>query len=221
MRQYEIENLSVTYGRGNSKICAVNNVNFTINKGEIVAITGKSGAGKSTLLNVLGGLEKSTSGKVFFNKVDITDYSESELSKIRLNSIGTVFQGCYLVSTMTVQDNIILPAIAACGSIDKMFLTELAKKLNIVDRLEHMPSQLSGGEKQRVAIARALINRPEVILADEPTGNLDSINSCKVFELLINCAKEYNSTLIYVIHDEDKAKLSNRKLFMKDGFVIE
>lgn len=221
MTQYEIKNLSVIYGKNDSIVYAVKNANFSISKGEIVAITGKSGAGKSTLLNVLGGLEKPSDGRIFFNNEDITDYSESKLSKIRLNNIGTVFQGCYLVSTMTVQDNIVLPSIAAYGSVDNSFMLELIKKLGIKDRLEHMPSQLSGGEKQRVAIARALINRPDVILADEPTGNLDSVNSYNVFELLINCAKEYNSTLIYVTHDEDKAKLSNRKLIMKDGIIFE
>lgn len=221
MTQYEIKNLSVIYGKNDSIVYAVKNADLSISKGEILSIVGKSGAGKSTLLNVLGGLEKPSSGKILFNGMDITDYPESKLSKMRLNCIGTVFQGCYLVSTMTVYDNIILPAIAAHGSVDKLFLSELIGKLGIKERLEHMPSQLSGGEKQRVAIARALINRPDVILADEPTGNLDSVNSCNVFELLINCAKEYNSTLIYVTHDEDKAKLSTRKLIMKDGIIFE
>ncbi len=221
MLQYSIKNLCVRYGNKENEIYAVKNVNFDINKGDIVSIIGKSGAGKSTILNVLGGLEKPTSGKVFFNGVEITNFSQKQLSALRLKSIGTVFQGCYLVSTMTVRDNIWLPSIAASNAVDMNYFNEIVARLDIGERLNHMPNQLSGGEKQRVAIARALINKPEVILADEPTGNLDSLNSSNVFNLLIDCASEYKSTLIYVTHDKEKSNLSNRKLVMKDGMIYE
>ncbi len=221
MCQYLIENLTVIYGKGDAAVRAVNNVNIKIHKGEVLAIVGKSGAGKSTILNVLGGLEKCTSGRVLFDGRDMSEYSERKLSDLRLNRIGTVFQGCYLVSTLNVRDNILLPAIASKGQADREYFDELVRRLDISDRLTHMPSQLSGGEKQRVAIARALINKPDVILADEPTGNLDSINGCNVFELLLDCSRECGSTLVYVTHDEEKAELADRKIVMKDGVVIE
>lgn len=221
MCQYEIKDLKVVYGKADSAVEAVKDISLNIERGEIVSIVGKSGAGKSTVLNVMGGIERPTSGSVVFNGEDIGKLSEKKLSEIRLKQIGTVYQGCYLVSTLTVRDNICLPSVCAYNKFDKEWLNELTEKLGISERLTHMPNQLSGGEKQRVAIARALMNRPEVILADEPTGNLDSVNGKSVFELLISCAKEYGNSLIYVTHDDEKALLADRKYVMKDGAFVE
>ena len=221
MLLYSLKKVSLIYGKDNNQVCAVNNVSLQIESGAIVSIVGKSGAGKSSLLNLLGGLERPTSGELIFNKENIANYSERNLSRFRLENIGTVFQGCYLVSTMTVKDNILLPSIAASGKADEAYYNSLIERLNISNRQNHLPSQLSGGEKQRVAIARALMNKPKVILADEPTGNLDSVNSNNVFELLISCSKEAKSTLIYVTHDEKMAALAQQIIHIKDGKIDE
>lgn len=221
MLLYSLKKVSLIYGKDNNQVCAVNNVSLQIESGAIVSIVGKSGAGKSSLLNLLGGLERPTSGELIFNKENIANYSERNLSRFRLENIGTVFQGCYLVSTMTVKDNILLPSIAASGKADEAYYNSLIERLSISNRQNHLPSQLSGGEKQRVAIARALMNKPKVILADEPTGNLDSVNSNNVFELLISCSKEAKSTLIYVTHDEKMAALAQQIIHIKDGKIDE
>lgn len=200
---------------------AVDDVSFTVQKGDIICIAGNSGAGKSTLLNVIGGLVKATTGEILFGRDNLSEWTEKQLSEYRLKEVGMVFQGCYMISSMNVRDNILLPAIAIKRRVDQKYYDYVIEKLDISDKLDDMPAVLSGGEKQRVAIARALINRPVVILADEPTGNLDSHNSEVVFNLLIECAKETHSSLLYVTHDKSKEALADRRLMMIDGKVYE
>ena len=221
VKLYELQDINVTYGTEDTKVEALKDVNINIHQGEIISIVGPSGAGKTTLLNVLSGLEKTTSGKLFYQEIDISTLKQKELSRLRLQNFGFVFQGFYLISTMTVRDNIWLPAIADKAQVDEELFEEIINDLDLKDRLNHLPNQLSGGEKQRVAIARALMNKPSVIFADEPTGNLDSINGEKVFELLFKSAKKYKQTLIYVTHDVTKSKLAEKNLFIKDGVLIE
>lgn len=211
----------MTYGSGECEVEAIHNISVKIEKGEIISIIGSSGAGKSTLLNVLSGLEKPTSGCVIYNGDDLFTFNQSVLAKLRMKNFGFIFQGFHLIPTMTVRDNIWLPSIMEKGRVDLDFFEELISDLNLQERLQHVPSQLSGGEKQRVAIARALINKPEVIFADEPTGNLDSINGKKVFDLLFHCVEKYKQTLIYVTHDIEKSEMAERILHIKDGVLIE
>ena len=221
MKLYELQNINVTYGGGDLKVQALKDITISINHGEIISIVGPSGAGKTTLLNVLSGLEKTSSGKIHYQGRDMSLLGQKKLAKLRLQNFGFVFQGFYLISTMTVRDNIWLPTIADNKDVDMDLFEEIITDLELKDRINHLPNQLSGGEKQRVAIARSLINKPSVIFADEPTGNLDSLNGEKVFELLFKCAKKYKQTLIYVTHDTNKSKLAERYLHIKDGVLVE
>lgn len=220
VKLYELERVNVTYNSGESKVQAIRDISLAINPGEIISIIGPSGAGKSTLLNVLSGLEKFSDGKVYYKGIDMSKLNQKKLAELRLQNFGYVFQGFYLIATMTVQDNIWLPAIVDKGNVDLQLYEEIIADLSLSDRIKHLPNQLSGGEKQRVAIARALINKPSVIFADEPTGNLDSVNGEKVFELLFRCAKKYKQTLIFVTHDAEKSKLAERSFLIKDGVLI-
>lgn len=170
---------------------------------------------------MLSGLERATHGKVTYQGIEMSALNQRKLAKLRLQNFGFVFQGFYLIPTMTVRDNIWLPAIVDKGKVEVGLFEEIISDLNLGNRIKHLPNQLSGGEKQRVAIARALMNKPKVIFADEPTGNLDSVNGEKVFELLFKCAKKYKQTLIYVTHDKDKAKLAERSLLIKDGVLVD
>lgn len=218
---YELKHINVTYGREDTKVEAIKDISVNISHGVIISIVGPSGAGKTTLLNVLSGLEKISSGKILYQGIDMSTLNQKELANLRLQNFGFVFQGFYLVSTMSVRDNIWLPAIADKANVDDELFEEIILDLNLKDRINHLPNQLSGGEKQRVAIARALINKPSVIFADEPTGNLDSLNGEKVFDLLFKCAKKYKQTLIYVTHDVNKSKVAEKSLFIKDGVLVE
>lgn len=218
---YELKHINVTYGREDTKVEAIKDISINISHGVIISIVGPSGAGKTTLLNVLSGLEKISSGKILYQGIDMSTLNQKELANLRLQNFGFVFQGFYLVSTMSVRDNIWLPAIADKANVDDELFEEIILDLNLKDRINHLPNQLSGGEKQRVAIARALINKPSVIFADEPTGNLDSLNGEKVFDLLFKCAKKYKQTLIYVTHDVNKSKVAEKSLFIKDGVLVE
>lgn len=217
----ELKNVSVKYGTGDSAVFALKEVNLKIEKGDIISIIGPSGAGKSTLLSVLGGLEKPTSGEYLYDNVDYYSLSQKEMSKKRLVHFGFVFQAFYLISSLTVKDNILLPVVADKKEIDNDLFDELVNTLGIKDRLMHYPNELSGGEKQRTAIARALINKPTVLYADEPTGNLDSRNGETVFRMLIDMAKKNNQTLIYVTHDMSKANLADKTYTIKDGILNE
>lgn len=217
---FELKNVSVIYG-GQNKVKALSDLSLTIHTGEQIAIVGPSGAGKSTLLSVLSGLEKVTDGNVVFRGESLYKMKEKALSDVRLKNFGFVFQAFHLISNMVVYDNIVLPAMTAYGSVDKEWFDYLVEELQIKERLSHKPNQLSGGEKQRVAIARALINKPDVLFADEPSGNLDTKNGNAVFDLLFHYVRKNNKTLIYVTHDMEKADLAERQIIIKDGVICK
>jgi lipoprotein-releasing system ATP-binding protein len=197
-------------------------INLNIKKGEIVSIVGASGAGKTTLLQILGSLSKSNSGNITINSIDINKLSDRKLSEFRNQNLGFIFQFHHLLPEFTALENICIPAFIAKKSKKEAFkkAEELLKYLGLSDRKDHKPSELSGGEQQRVAIARALINNPAVILADEPTGNLDSENSNELFELFLDLRNRFNHTFILVTHDENLANKCDRKLVIKDGVII-
>lgn len=217
---FELKNVSVIYG-GESQVKALSNVSLDVHTGEQIAIVGPSGAGKSTLMSVLSGLENVTNGEVLFKGTSLYKMKEKKLSDVRLKNFGFVFQAFHLISNIIVYDNIVLPAMTAYGSVDKEWFDYLVEELQIKSRLAHKPNQLSGGERQRVAIARALINKPDVLFADEPSGNLDTKNGEAVFELLFNYARKNRKTLIYVTHDMEKADLAQRKIVIKDGVICK
>ena len=212
------QNLTKTYGKGEGKVTALAGVDITIKDGEMVAIIGKSGSGKSTLLNLLGGLDKATEGKVFYDDKDLSTMNDSKLSEFRLKNIGFVFQFFDLIPELTAEENVMFPAKLA----KKKETTEsdLYNALDINDRVKHYPSELSGGQQQRAAIARALINDPDVILCDEPTGNLDKKSGEEVMNLLKKLNQEQNKTVIIVTHDSDIALQCNRIIEISDGKVI-
>ena len=211
------ENLTRTYGKGDGKVTALAGVDITIKDGEMVAIIGKSGSGKSTLLNLLGGLDKATEGKVFYNDKDLSTMNDTKLSEFRLKNIGFVFQFFDLIPELTAEENVLFPAKLA----KKKETTEsdLYTALDITDRVKHYPSELSGGQQQRAAIARALINDPDVILCDEPTGNLDKASGEEVMNLLKRLNQEQNKTVIIVTHDSEIAQQCGRVIEISDGKV--
>lgn len=211
------ENLSKVYKVGDTTITAVDNINMEIKSGSYVSIMGASGSGKSTLLHLLGGLDKPTSGKVFLGDNDISQLNDRLLSKIRCNEIGFVFQKFYLINEMTIRENIIAPVLIAGNKPDEDYIDEICYVLGIEDRLSHMPLQLSGGQQQRVAIARALANNPEIILCDEPTGNLDKQNSKEVVKLLSAINDKYNKTIVVVTHDPYVGESASVLYHMEDG----
>jgi len=209
------------YKQGTSIITALNNCSISIEEGEFVAVTGPSGSGKSTLLNLCGGLDKADSGAVYIDGVELGSKSSEELADIRRRVIGFVFQSYQLMPIFTAYENIILPSLLDRRKVDKEYLLELAEDLKIRDRLYHFPSQLSGGQQQRVAIARALINKPKIILADEPTGNLDKESAMMVIDLLIASAKKYKRTLVVVTHEPFIADMADRVYQVDNGYVTE
>ena len=211
------ENLTRTYGKGDGKVTALAGVDITINDGEMVAIIGKSGSGKSTLLNLLGGLDKATEGKVFYNDTDLSTLNDTKLSEFRLKNIGFVFQFFDLIPELTAEENVIFPAKLAKKK--ETSEGELYTALDINDRVKHYPSEMSGGQQQRAAIARALINDPDVILCDEPTGNLDKASGEEVMTLLKRLNKEQNKTVIIVTHDSEIASQCARTIEISDGKV--
>ncbi|MCT4598938.1 MAG: ABC transporter ATP-binding protein [Vallitalea sp.] len=200
---------------------AVDNVNLSINKGEFIAIIGASGSGKTTLLNLLGGLEKPSEGKVIINQTDMFNMNENKRTIFRRRNIGFIFQSFNLVPIINTWENIILPIELDGRKVDESYVNKLMKTLKLENRKEHLPNALSGGQKQRVAIARALASNPSIILADEPTGNLDSENSEEVVHLLKKTIKEYNQTLILITHDEKIAQEADRIIKIKDGQIVE
>ncbi|VIF87793.1 ABC transporter ATP-binding protein [Clostridioides difficile] len=213
--------VSKTYGSNNNKVIALNNVNLEINSGEFVSIIGPSGSGKSTLLHILSGLDNPTSGQVLLDDKDIYKYSEKELSALRRKSFGFVFQQFNLLPVLTASENISMPVLLDKKQPDKDYLNEISSLLGIADRLNHLPHELSGGQQQRVAIARALIAKPDVIFADEPTGNLDSKSGSEVMNLLIKTSKQFGKTLVVITHDDRIAKLADRKISIIDGVLME
>lgn len=213
------ENLCKTYGTGEGAVNALCNVDLTIEDGEFVAIVGKSGSGKSTLLNLLGGLDSVTSGRVLYNDVDITKFGEPALADFRLHKIGFVFQFYDLLPELTAEENIMLPAqLAKNKSAD---ISALVERLGLTDRMKHYPSQLSGGQQQRAAIARALINNPDVLLCDEPTGNLDQKTGDDVMELLLQLNKTEKRTIVIVTHNPEIAARCERTIEISDGVLVK
>lgn len=215
------EGLCKTYGTGSNKVEAVKDANIVIEKGEFAAIIGKSGSGKSTLLYMLGGLDNPTSGTVFIKNKNIFSLKEEKLAIFRRQSIGFVFQAYNLVSSINVWENIVLPMGLDGKKIDDTFISDIVKTLGLSDKLTSLPNTLSGGQQQRVAIARALASKPDIILADEPTGNLDSKTSDEVIGLLKMSAKKYGQTLVIITHDEDIAQMADRVLLIEDGKVVK
>lgn len=219
MEILKVENLTKSYGKGEAKVDAIKNINLSINKGEFVAIVGPSGSGKSTLLHLLGGVDKPTSGKVYINDVDIYNLKEKDLSIFRRRNVGLIYQFYNLIPVLSVKENILLPAELDNRKIDKDYLDDLLKTLGLKERANHLPNELSGGQQQRTSIGRALINRPSIVLADEPTGNLDSKNSKEVLELLKLSVRKYNQTLIMITHDPSIALQADRVITIEDGTI--
>ncbi|CEN79528.1 ABC transporter ATP-binding protein [Paraclostridium sordellii] len=215
----ETINLSKTYGSKESKVNALDNININIEKGEFVAIIGPSGSGKSTLLHLLGGLERLSGGSIKVNEKDISKLKDKELAEYRRKEVGFVFQQYNLIPVLNVEENIELPLMLGNDDIDEIYISELIDILGLKERKKHLPSQLSGGQQQRVAIGRSLSTKPSIILADEPTGNLDSKTTEEVMELLKKSIKKYNQTLIVITHDQNIAKKADRIINIVDGHI--
>ena len=216
----EVRNLTKKYGKGDAEVIALNNVNFQVEKGEFVAIVGSSGSGKSTLMHLLGGVDRPDSGSVFVDGNNIYDLNESELAIFRRRNIGIVYQFYNLIPTLTADENIQLPCLLDNRKVDKKRLAEILTTIGLTKRKNHLPSELSGGQQQRVSIGRSLINDPALILADEPTGNLDSHSSKEIMDLLKLANKQYNQTLIIITHDEKIALQADRIITIGDGQII-
>ena len=213
------DKISKTYGKGETKIHALKPVDIEFRGGEFVAVTGPSGSGKSTLLHLLGTLDKPDSGKIYLAGDDITKYDDERLSIVRRRSMGFVFQFFNLIPVLTAYENIVLPVILDGRQIDKVYVNEIIKTLGLNNRLSHLPGALSGGQQQRVAIARALANKPSIVFADEPTGNLDSESGLQVLNLLIESVKKFNQTLVMITHDISIAQRADRILTIEDGRI--
>lgn len=214
-----VENLCKVYGKGDTAVRALDNVSFTIQKGDFVAIVGPSGSGKSTLLHILGGVDTPSSGKVYIDNTDVYSLSETNLAIFRRRQIGLIYQFFNLVPVLNVEENITLPLLLDGRKVDKAFLNDLTGTLGLRERLRHLPNQLSGGQQQRVSIGRALINNPALVLADEPTGNLDSKNSAEILDLLKLYNRQHNQTLIVITHDEKIALQADRVISIEDGRI--
>ncbi len=221
MKLLEVSKISKTYGSGEAAVHALKNVSFSVSKGEYVAIVGESGSGKSTLLNMIGALDVPTSGKVWIDGKDTFAMQERKLTIFRRRNIGFIFQAFNLIPELTVEQNMIFPVLLDYQKPDREYLEELLGALNLKERRNHLPSQLSGGQQQRVAIGRALITRPALILADEPTGNLDTRNSNEVIALLQAASKKYEQTIIMITHNRMIAQAADRVLEVSDGVLTD
>lgn len=221
MEILKIENLSKVYGKGETTVKALDNVSFSVKKGEFVAIIGPSGSGKSTLLHLLGGVDRPTSGKVFVDNTDIYQLNETQLAIFRRRQIGLIYQFYNLIPILTVEENITLPMLLDGHKVDSKHFNDIVSILGLRERLNHLPNQLSGGQQQRVSIGRALISNPALMLADEPTGNLDSKNSKEIVDLLKMFNKTYNQTLIVITHDERIALQADRVISIEDGRIAK
>ena len=221
MNLLEVNNICKTYGSGETAVHALKKVSFSVPKGEYVAIVGESGSGKSTLLNMIGALDTPTSGKVTIGGKEIFSMNDSKLTVFRRRNIGFIFQAFNLAPELTVEQNIIFPVLLDYQKPDKKYLEELLTVLNLKERRNHLPSQLSGGQQQRVAIGRALITRPSLILADEPTGNLDTQNSSEVITLLKEASRKYEQTIIMITHNRSIAQSADRILQVSDGVLTD
>ena len=220
MNILSVKNLSKIYGDENNHVIALDNVSFDVEIGEFIAIIGASGSGKSTLFHQIGGVDHPSSGKVIINNTDIYTLNENDLAIFRRNEIGLIYQFYNLIPVLNVKENITLPLQLAHQKVDQKRFNTLIEQLGLSNRLKHLPNQLSGGQQQRVSIARALINQPSLVLADEPTGNLDSKNSDEIIRLLKEANEKYHQTIIIITHDNNIAKLANRVITIKDGKII-
>ena len=220
MEFLRVENLRKTYGTGENQVHALDGVSFSVNKGEFIAIIGPSGSGKSTLLHILGGVDKPTSGKVYMNGNDVYAQNDEQLAIFRRREVGLIYQFYNLIPVLNVVENITLPVLMDGQKVYEARLNELLTTLKLNGRENHLPNQLSGGQQQRASIGRALMNAPAVVLADEPTGNLDSKNSQEILELLKLSNQKYNQTLIVITHDEDIALQADRIIAIEDGKIV-
>ena len=221
MNILKTSNLKKYYGNGENLVKAIDNDNIDIKEGEFVAIVGKSGSGRSTLLHIMGGLDNPTEGKVYINDKDIFSLKEEKLAIFRRRNIGFIFQNFNLIPSLNVWENITLPVGLDGKEINKPFVTDIINSLGLESKVDALPNTLSGGQQQRVAIARALVARPAIILADEPTGNLDSKTSDEVMSLLKTMIKKYNQTLVMITHDETIAQMADRVIYIEDGKVVK
>jgi putative ABC transport system ATP-binding protein len=221
MNLLEVKSICKTYGTGEIAVQALKDVSFSVPKGEFVAVVGESGSGKSTLLNVIGAIDTPTAGKIFIDGRDIFALPDSKRTVFRRRNIGFIFQSFNLIPELDVEQNIIFPVLLDYQKPDLAYLEDLLTVLNLKDRRHHLPSQLSGGQQQRVAIGRALFTRPALILADEPTGNLDSQNSSEVISLLKKASKQYEQTIIMITHNRTISQLADRVLQVSDGVISD
>ena len=221
MEILKVENLTKIYGEGNNKVVALDNVSFTVEKGEFLAIVGASGSGKSTLLHLLGGVDKPTKGKVYVDGKDIYELSDDNLAIFRRREVGLIYQFYNLIPILNVEENITLPLELDNRKIDQEDLKQVINNLGLSKRKKHLPNELSGGQQQRVSIGRAIITHPTIILADEPTGNLDSKSSDEIVELLRKTNKEYKQTIIMITHNMEIAKMADRIIEIEDGHIVK
>lgn len=219
MEILRVENLTKVYGEGETQVKALNNVSFSVNEGEFVAIIGPSGSGKSTMLHMIGGVDRPTSGSVTIKNTNLYDLSETKLAIFRRREIGLIYQFYNLIPVLDVEENITLPLLLDNRKVDRERLKEIVHTLKLNGRLTHLPNQLSGGQQQRVSIGRALINNPAIMLADEPTGNLDRKTGTEILELLKYSNRKYNQTLIVITHDESIAAQADRIIAIEDGTI--
>ena len=219
MEILKVENLCKTYGKGETEVQALRNVSFSMEKGEFASVVGESGSGKSTLLNLIGGLDTPTSGKVYLSGEDLFSMKENRRTVFRRQNIGFVFQSFHLISELNVEQNIVFPLLLDYRKPEQNRVEEILEVLGLKDRRNHLPGQLSGGQQQRVAIGRALITRPMLVLADEPTGNLDSRNSQDVMELLLKASRHYQQTVLMITHNVNLTTFSDRVLKVSDGVL--
>lgn len=220
MEMLKVENLTKIYGKGTTKVVALDNVSFTVEKGEFVAIVGASGSGKSTLLHLIGGVDRSTSGKVYINGQDIFSLNDDKLAIFRRRHVGLIYQFYNLIPILNVKENILLPLQLDNRDCDKSDLKELLKLLGLENRENHLPNELSGGQQQRTSIGRALVTKPAIILADEPTGNLDSKSSDEIVDLLKKSNKDLKQTIIMITHNPELAKMADRIIKIEDGKIV-
>ncbi len=221
MELLKVKDLCKTYGTGDSRVEALKNASFSLSKGEFAAVVGESGSGKSTLLNCIGGLDTPTSGKIFLNGIDFASMNETRRTIFRRQNIGFIFQSFHLVPELNVEQNIIFPLLLDDQKPDQAKVEEILEVLNLGDRRHHLPGQLSGGQQQRVAIGRALITKPMLILADEPTGNLDTQNSQDVMDLLLSASRRYQQTILMITHNAHLAASVDRVLQVRDGVLSD
>ncbi len=221
MEVLRTENLTKEYVSGEHKVTALNHVSFSVEEGEFVTILGPSGSGKSTLLHLLGGVDKPTEGKVYIGGQSIYDMKEKELTEFRRREIGQIYQFYNLIPVLNVEENICLPVLLDNQKVDRTYLNNLLEILGLKERVHHLPNELSGGQQQRVSIGRGIMNRPKILLADEPTGNLDQKNSQEIIKLFHELNERYRQTILMITHDENIAKSSKRVLYIEDGKIIK